>query len=159
MTHHQALHNLITQAADASGKVFKIKGRLLPMFDAFTATGERLIFPVPSGDKDSSLAIVRALFKLRNVTRCVYIDEAWMLDAATEADQAFAQSESLATHPRRIEVVMYAAEDETGHLHGYRRIIRPRHGKARLGELQINDFGGTYEGRFIGMLPVRGTRQ
>jgi hypothetical protein len=159
MTHHKALHDLIKQAAGATGKLFQMKGRIVPIFDVLTWAGERVIFPAPPGDKDTSLAIVRAYFELRNVVSCVFINEAWMVDAATDADIAIAERDGLAAHPKRIEVVMYVAEDETGHLQGHRPIIRPRHGKARLGELKINADGGTYEGRFIGLLPVRGTRQ
>jgi hypothetical protein len=159
MTHHKALHDLIKQAAEASGQLFKMKGRIVPIFDVLTAAGERVILPAPPGDKDSSLAIARAYFELRNVVSLVFINEAWLLDAVTAADREAAAREGLAAHPRRIEVVMYVAEDETGHVQGHRPIIRPRHGKARLGPLKINADGGTYEGRFIGLLPARGTRQ
>jgi len=52
-------------------------------------------------------------------------------------------------------VLMYSAEDRLGLMIAWRPIIRPAHGKARLGPLEF-DTPKMSEGRFFGMLPPQG---
>jgi hypothetical protein len=66
---------------------------------------------------------------------------------------------TLADHPDRVEIVILSGEDETaGWCTARRVIIRPQHGKPYLGPLEIDVFEVS-EGRMVGLLPQRGTRQ
>jgi hypothetical protein len=74
----------------------------------------------------------------------------------------------LSEHPDRVEVVQIQGEEhEYGRIIASRAIIRPRIGRPHLGPLEmVNDLPFIprdavvqSEGRMVGMLPVRGTRQ
>jgi hypothetical protein len=108
---------------------------------------------------------MRAYFELFNVIRYVFIDEAWRLDTTDlppcERDAAldFCREHGARAHLRRVEIVLFAVEDEMGMLQGYRVIKLRLHCKPRLGPLILDPNGGHYEGRMIGLLPPKGAMQ
>jgi len=153
------LRELISLASEASEKIFKKSGQLLPMYHMVSATGEHAAFACPDApDKDTLVGLARAFMELNNVTSYVFINEAWILSSAvcpgvSRADLKKAFKHGIHDHPLRIEVVMYAAEDENGMLMAEREIIRPQHGKARLGPLKFHEGASGMEGRMVGLLP------
>jgi hypothetical protein len=62
--------------------------------------------------------------------------EAEQLLADIQADMSW-DGVSMATHPRRKEVVLFSAEDRSQALYGLRDIVRSDRGKAHLSELRI----------------------
>jgi len=161
------LHEFITGCSDAAAKVFHLRGHLSPMWHAVTRAGEHLMTPSPSDDKDTAVALMRAMFELSDVVRYVFIDEAWQVEVARrpgeDVDALTARSRklggSLKDHPDRVEIVVLNGEDEIAGICVARRVIhRPPHGKAYLGPLEIATPASS-EGRMVGLLPQRGTRQ
>jgi hypothetical protein len=161
------LQEFVTGCSEAAAKVFHLTGRISPMWHAVTREGEHLMTPSPCYDKDTAVALMRALFELRDVVRYVFIDEAWTVEVKRRpGEDVEALNErsrqlggTLADHPDRVEVLLLSGEDETAGLCTARRVIhRPPHGKAYLGPLEI-DTPNRSEGRMVGLLPQRGTRQ
>jgi hypothetical protein len=163
------LRDLIAFTSNFCDRQFAAKGMIIPIWHAVTSTGESLIQTAPCDDKDLSVAMIRALFDIRDVVRYVFMDEAWTLARMLQPDeQAKIRREGLANHPDRIEVVMIQGEDrDCGQIMLHRDIIRPAKGRPYLGPLQSLDdlpfipHGARVqsEGRMVGLLPVRGTRQ
>ena len=141
--------------------IFKSTGVLYPMWHAITETGDHRIV-TPPGDKDTASALMRAYFDLNDVVRYVFVDEAWTFMAPadispTELNRIM--KAGLEDHPGRVEVVMYQAEDaRAGSATAHRVIVRPSRGKPVLGPLSFFETTQS-EGRFVGMLPQRGTVQ
>ncbi|TYL87461.1 hypothetical protein [Bradyrhizobium cytisi] len=164
------LRKMLDCASAFCERHFAAKGEIAPMWHAVTSDGRTLIeaHPVELG-KDLAAAMIRTFFDLRDVVRYVYIGEAWTLNRMIrpeEHEELFRKG--LSQHPDRVEVVQLQGEDrDYGQIIMSRDIIRPNKGKPYLGPLQdINDLphipAGAHvqsEGRMIGMLPVRGTRQ
>lgn len=144
-------------------KMFRRKGEVLPFYHIIDGQGADVILPMPPGDRDAAMIIVRAGFVVMDVRRYVLVIESWLKspaadDANGEKLKAYMQNNSLADLPGSKEVVMYAAEDENeGALMAQREIIR-KAGRPTLGPLEIHAFDGA-EGRMIGMLPRKGTVQ
>jgi hypothetical protein len=164
------LRELIAFASGQCDKLFAREGIIYPMWHAITSTGETLIETPPFDNKDLAVAMIRALFDLRDVVRYVFVDEAWTLSRMLQPnEEEKAYREGLANHPDRIEIVMISGEDhECGQLMVHRNIIRPAKGKPYLCPLQSLDdlpfippgaHATQSEGRMVGLLPVRGTRQ
>jgi hypothetical protein len=100
--------------------------------------------------KEAIFEQVRHFFRERNVTRYVYLNEAWTVEG--EKGSA-APVGSLANHPERREVVGITAEDQNETLMVTREIVRPADGTPflrPLGEITRPD---TVEGRQFGLLP------
>jgi hypothetical protein len=164
------LRRMLDHASGFCDMAFAKKGEIAPMWHAITSTGGTIIEPHPTYlGKDMAAAMIRAVFDYADVVRYVYVGEAWTLQRMIrpeEHEEIFRKG--LAEHPDRVEVVQLQGEDhEYGQIIGQRKIIRPAGGKPYLGPLQmIHDLpfvpqGATVqsEGRMVGMLPVRGTRQ
>jgi hypothetical protein len=164
------LRQMLDEASAFCAHHFAKKGEIAPMWHAITADGETIIEPHPCElGKDMAAAMIRAFFDFRDVVRYVYIGEAWTLDRMIrpeEQEEIFRKG--IAEHPERVEVVQLQGEDrDYGQIIGARKIIRPANGKPHLGPLEwINELPfipqGAHvqsEGRMVGMLPVRGTRQ
>lgn len=147
-------HDMITQASPGVEAIFLKNGRMLPMYDALTRDGDRLIFHPPHRDKETAIAMVRALFEAKDVVAYLFVDEAWAL---TTKDLSVLKRSSISDHPDRIEIVAFTAEAEnSGMLCARRRIIRPVHGRAHLGPLEIDEtFSANLHGRMTGLLPRR----
>jgi hypothetical protein len=163
------LRAMIDDASQFCAKQFARKGEVLPLWHAVAGDGEQLILPPPCEDKDAAAALIRALFELRDVRRYVYMSEAWTLARRIEPDEfARIQHAGVSAHPERIEVVMLMGEDrDCGQIMAERRIVRPANRRAYLEPLRTlidlprvpRDSTIRSEGRLIGLLPVRGTRQ
>ena len=143
--------------------LFQRRGTIPPMWQFVTAKGTQHCEPHPTFlPKDLATDAVRSIFDTLDVVRCLYIAEAWMVTAATEATIALARSQKLHQHPDKIEVVQFSGEDaEGGLIMAQRKIIRGEN-KPMLAPLEIviqPGDGFSSEGRFVGMLPQRGTRQ
>jgi hypothetical protein len=164
------LRRMLDYASEFCDRQFAKKKEIAPMWHAITAAGETIIEPHPTYlGKDMAAAMIRAFFDMRDVVRYVYIGEAWTLNRMIrpeEQEEIFRKG--LSEHPDRVEVVQIQGEDhEYGQIIASRAIIRPGIGKPHLGPLEmINDLpfiprGAAVqsEGRMVGMLPVRGTRQ
>jgi hypothetical protein len=154
------LHELIETAAAVAQKQFLAQGHFSPVWHMVTADGEHLFSGPISHDKDTQVAMLKALMIIRKVVRYVFIDEAWILERKcvdrAEIDRAYEQG--IKNHPDRKEILMITGEDQTlGMLMARCDIIRER-GKVRLGPLVIDKFDGM-EGRMVGLLPALGARQ
>lgn len=152
----QSLRQLLTYVATFSEQSFKNIGRIYPMFHAETEGGETLVVTPRIYDKDERALAIRALFAQEKVKRYVYLDEMWYLDlrGSPEAlDIAKYAKQGLSDNPDRLEAVMVVGEDAKEMIFARRDIIRPKRGKAKLGDLQFDPEGGRAEGRMVGLLP------
>jgi hypothetical protein len=160
-----ATRELITIASELIEEAFRRTGVMRPMYHVVHADGRQEIIQAPPLDKDTAVALMRAYFSIADIRRYVMIDECWRLDlratSKAEADAAFAfcQEHGVSMHPKKIEAVMFVAEDALGQLNAYRIIERPANGKPRLGPLKFDPEGGNYEGRMVGLLRPKGKVQ
>jgi hypothetical protein len=153
---HANLRELIVIADDACQKIFRKRKEVLPMYHAIRADGSNFVFPAPPGSKDISVALTRALFENERVIAYVFVDEAWTLHSAIDAPKLKrVMKHGIAEHPDRIEIIMFAAEDASGMMMAYRKIIRPAHGEAKLGDRIEFYEDVVMEGRMVGLLPRR----
>jgi hypothetical protein len=156
---HAELRAMIEAASVWADDRFAQYGEITPMWHIVTGDGREMILQPPPVDKDVGARIMRAALRKLDAIRCVFIDEAWTvevkLDDAAEVERI--EREGAATHPRRVEMLMFAGEDQMGQLIGTRPIERPPGGKAYLGPIEIESSPVSH-GRFVGMLPPRGAR-
>lgn len=164
------LDKLIDHASAFCDRTFAIQGEIAPMWHAVNSRGEHkiMLHPVELG-KDLAAAMIRAWLELEDAVRYIYMGEAWTIDQRTQNEalqaeiMAMARAGKLHEHPDRLEIVQIQGEDhEVGQILVQRRIIRPRNRKPYLGPLEMvvePGDGVQSEGRMIGMLPARGTRQ
>ena len=150
---------------------FEKCGQIHPMWHAVTASGVEFVTPRLHDHRDLCVAMIRALFRARDVVRYIYVDEAWMVirpRCETPDEQARLDREGISNDPARTEIVLMSGEDIVcGQLMAHRLIIRPDHGKPHLGPLQWTGDGlpnprgvpSQYEGRMIGLLPMQGSVQ
>jgi hypothetical protein len=159
------LEQFVERASKRIEKIFYRSGQVLPLYHAVRRNGEIMIMPAPHPDKDTAIAMVRALFELEDVVRYVFINEAWTFESGRESaamQQAIdlAKQGRLSEHPDRKEIVVFLAEDEAGGmLSASREIIRNGGGKAQLGPLTFQREGSQAEGRMVGLLPRKGKVQ
>jgi hypothetical protein len=150
------LKSLIEFASKQAEKLFRKQGAIYPMYHAIKASGEHVILTPPPGDKDMSVAMVKAWLALENISTVCFIDEAWILDSrkgGPEIDVEKARRYGIRNHPDRREVVMFAAENREGQMLTARRfILRPEIGKASLAPLVIDEAFDHSEGRMVGLL-------
>jgi hypothetical protein len=160
------LRRMFDQASRFCEAHFATYGEISPMWHAVTSSDETIIEPHPIYlvDKDIAMALVRAFFDARDVVRYVYIGEAWTLNTLVKREEVDAlMRDGIADHPGRVEIVQLQGEDrECGQI----KIIRPKEGKPYLGPLETvgdlipaSEHISQSEGRMVGVLPVRGTRQ
>ena len=165
----QQLRALLIHASDFAETVFRKKGEVAPMWHAIRANGEQIIEAHPMWlGKDLANGLIRAQFDLLDVVRYIYIGEAWTLVRQTGLAKVPGEIEQIkrtgiADHPDRVEVVMIQGEDkEAGQIIALREIIRTGK-KPKLGPLEFTfepgSEAGSSEGRMVGMLPARGTKQ
>lgn len=164
------LRAMLDFASGFCERMFAKKGEVAPMWHAVKRNGEQFVEPHPQQlGKDLASAMIRAQFNLLDVVRYIYIGEAWTVDkqvseqALQEEVLAYARQGRLHEHPDRIEIVQLQGEDyECGQIMGQRVIKRPSNGKPYLAALEIlvqPGDGVQSQGRMVGMLPVRGTKQ
>jgi hypothetical protein len=150
------LREMIVIASSAVEKLFQHRGVIRPMYHCMTADRGIFVTPAPHEDKDTAVALMRALFTVKNVVRYVFIDEAWIVsqkgDAAEFARlEAWAAKHGVVNHPDRREVVIFLAEDLAGRLSAHRLILRPEHGKPKLSPLKFTEATAA-KGRMVGLL-------
>jgi hypothetical protein len=164
------LRAMLAYASHFCEREFARNGVVYPMWHATTSKGETIIETPASPDKDASVALIRALFEIRDVVRYVFFDEAWTLLKCVQPDEMVRiDRDGLRNHPERVEVVMFQGEDAEwgGQISAHRLIHRPASGKPYLGpfvtldELAHLPHGAVVqsEGRLVGLLPMRGTKQ
>jgi hypothetical protein len=139
----------------------------MPLWEAHTRGGEVLVVGTPwrdAGEKDAAAAELRDLFREKDVVAYVSIFESWLRkggpdDPITEADHERMTRHGVRADPKRVEALVYTAEDGTGMLMACQTIER-RLGrkKPRLAPLEFWD-RLDMEGRFTGMLPRDGSLQ
>jgi hypothetical protein len=153
---HPRLLKLIETASGTVEKIFAMSGGVAAMFHYIKENGDHIVTLAPTNlDKDTGVALMRSVFELERAVAVMYIDEAWTF-LSTDWNEVRAHIESgvgVAEHPRRIEIVHFSAEDDTGSLLGVRRIERPPGQKPQLGPLEIEESNGMSVGRFVGLLP------
>jgi len=167
----QQLQQMLDGASEFCQAQFDKCGEVVPIWHAITSDGQEVIEPHPFFlGKEIAMALIRALFDVRDVVRYVYMGEAWTLNRliAPGEDEAIMR-DGIANHPDRIEVVQLQGEDlECGQIMGQRRIIRPERGKPDLALPEmITDLPsipdgtrlGHSSGRTVGVLRTRGTPQ
>ena len=115
-----------------------------------------MILNPPPGDKDLSIALIKAWFELNEIDRYVYIDEAWIVDDRRNQlglDLDEVRRTGVRNHPDRREIVMFSAENRRGEqLTAKRFILRPEIGKPTLSPLDIDKPYEHSEGRMVGLL-------
>jgi hypothetical protein len=156
------LDQLIERASAFADDAMKQTGEVAPIWHMVTAKGETIIELTPPGDRDCALMILRTLMELMDVVRYVHISEGWMRGRdkpISDEEMERIKRHGVRNDPKRIEVVLIAAEDyEAGYVMTTREIIRPKKGKPYLGPL-VEFPQGHSEGRMVGLLPVRGMMQ
>lgn len=157
------LDQLVERASTFADEMLKRRGEVAPIWHMITSKGEDIIELTPPGDRDCALMIMRTLMELMDVVRYVHLSEGWMRDSRDgpipDEEMEQINRHGVRNDPKRIEVVLIAAEDhEAGYVMSTREIIRPKHGRPYLGPLKAFPQGQS-EGRMVGMLPVRGKMQ
>jgi hypothetical protein len=141
---------------------FNAKGIIHSMWHVVRRNGEHSITLMPEApSKDIAADVMRQHLKDVDAVRYIWIAEAWTLQHAVDHDEAMKIWEKgVRNHPDSIEVVTFSCEDEEcGQFFAYRQIMRPKGQKPYLGGM-VRQHGVTQnEGRFVGMLPQRGTIQ
>jgi len=144
-------------------RYFGEHGGVSAMYHVVLRSGQHSIIRPPYAEnKELSIMAIRVLFEELDVVRYVYLDEAWVMsnETASEDEMNAAMRDGVKTHPKRFEVVFMSGEDETcGQLCWYRKIIRDAGKRPSLGPLVQMPTKAESEGRMIGLLPQRGTRQ
>jgi hypothetical protein len=128
------------------------------------ANGQHMAIPSTAETKDEFAIIVRAFFELMNVVRYCVAMEVWVVERRGSIANRAAVDALLRTgisnEPDRIEVIALQAEDvNEGILFAERRIIRHSNKKPTLDTLFVHPSDCQASGRFVRMLPQRGTRQ
>lgn len=155
------LHALITTADKIASVLFVSTGSFRATWHSVTDTGEHRIVPSPMADKEMSVRLMRAYFRVHRVVRYVFIDEAWSVMVPPDTSKAEISNlmrQGLSEHPDRVEMLMYQAEDQRGELTGHRVITRPSGTWPRLGPLEVWRPQSS-EGRMVGLLPPLGSTQ
>lgn len=130
-------------------------GELHALYLVVDGDGVRSVIPAPPLPKSIAVDLVRTALREMGATRVVLIDEAWQLSGGPEIQELVDETGSIENAPGRVEIVLYAAEDEReGFLSASRQILR-EDGVARLGPLVFVE-GGRAEGRMVGLLPSKG---
>jgi hypothetical protein len=155
----ETLRDFITKIDQRICNIFDLTGEVHGMWHAVSASGEHVLPALEWLDKDDAAMFARAFFMVHNVTRYVFISEAWQLLLPNMVEVDKATKAGLENHPDRVEVLMYCGEDsETGQITAQREIRRPPTGKAVLGPLEFQEHEIS-QGRMVGMLPRKGTVQ
>jgi hypothetical protein len=138
----RTLRAMIERASVGAERMFLAEGSLAPIWLAWKADGKSFLVPQLVDDWDQSLGLIRALFEIEQIVSYVSVAEAWM------------------TAGHEIEIISFVAEDQQlGLLRAWRAIRRDAAGKPSLGPLEFAEGAWQTEGRMVGLLPARGTRQ
>lgn len=150
------LRSLIVFASKNIEKIFKKTHAIYPMYHAITARGDSVVLQPPPGDKDMSVAMVKAWLVLNDIETVVFFDEAWILDdrhGHIGLDMEKIRRVGISNHPDRREVIMISAENRRGEMLTAKHfILRPEIGKPSLSPLVIDEIFDHSEGRMVGLL-------
>jgi hypothetical protein len=155
---------LMEIASPWAAESFREHGEIHPMYHALCTDGRHAVMPVRGDDRDEWVAAARKAFERIDAVAYVFICEGWAREMmpADEAEAMRLRAEwlksGIANDPKRIEVVMLIAEDAEGIVMASRRIIRHK-GRPHLGKLKVDDTIKSMEGRMVGLLSIRETRQ
>jgi hypothetical protein len=155
---------LVKFAARRAETIFKRKGQVLWMYHYVCEDGNHGLFVPPAWctSKDQIVAAAKALFEKERVIAYVFINEVWTLEkperTREQVDALLKQYGSLEHVPGRVENVLLMGEDAKGMVYGKMVINRPEGREPYLSKLEIQH-PDSMEGRMIGLLPQRGTRQ
>lgn len=152
---HPRLVKLIEVASSTVERIFNKAGRVAAMFHYVKDNGDHVVTLAPVHlSKDVGFAFMRAVFEAEGAVAVMFIDEAWtfVTDDVEEAAAHLASGRGATDHPRRVEIVHFSAEDETGSLTATRKIERPPGQPPQLGPLEIMDSVWSV-GRTVGLLP------
>ena len=153
------LRKMMEFAGEQVAKLFQRDGELRRIYHMILRNGDTVVMPAPPGDKDTSVAMVRAYMELNDVVRYIVMDECWTLDTSarlvSSTELKRIKREGVSEHPDRREAIMIMGEDQTGLYTARRYILRPEFGKPKLAPFQFDDYaeGGRWEGRMVGLLP------
>lgn len=153
------LREFIEEADKAIVSSFNARRVMVAVYFIQTEDGKKGIIPAPPVPKDMLGPVMRAILEEIKATRFLFVCESWTM-RPKDAEESkwmieYMRNNSIADHPRAIEVLMYSAEDQLeGSLMGARDIIR-KDGKVSLGPLDLRG-DGQIEGRFTGLLPRKG---
>lgn len=149
---------LLTVAAKTVAPMFKKEGGLGPLWHIVRSDGEHMIVASPLGDatdKDEVASAMRQLLDDVSAVAYVFVCESWLM-LGGEDELIAAKRDGIREHPKRQECIWYAAEDAQGSLSAYQIIDRPEGQPARLLPIRVLEGKSRSEGRFTGMLPVKG---
>jgi hypothetical protein len=149
------LRQFMSCAAREASALFARQGnQLRPMYHAIDRNGRDVVFAAARGPSDFlnqdgprlTLADIGA-------SRVVFIDEAWIVSGA-KANLDLAVAFGASVHPRRVEVLLLAGEDQLeGSLMATRDIIRTGN-RVVLGALSFLE-PDVLSGRMAGLLPAK----
>jgi hypothetical protein len=167
---------LVAAYAEIAGTIMEERGEVLPVMfiggkDGPAILDLRDMFSGPLAQKDRRKDIgveaVRDLLAAQDADWCLMIVEAWT--ANLKPEDVGKDWNEVRKHippggvkdvPGREEVVWFQFEDQELGSRLAKRVIIREGDKARLGPLQWMTIERGYsEGRFVGLLPVRGRRQ
>ena len=149
----EPLRALIKRADHFACWQMKTKGALAPGYWAIDRERKLTVVPQPSDNKDTSVALIRALFEMMGVECYVFLGESWILEQKNAPD--LQELRDISDHPERKEVVILIAESaSSGMIIGSRAIIRTQR-KPRLGPLRLKRYPHV-EGRMSSLLPRTG---
>jgi hypothetical protein len=158
------LRVMIERASRYAERAVADSGGICTMWHAVTEDGRDVIMPPPHADKDVGAFLIRLVLKQLGAVRVVFIDECWTINIpATKENIArverfMAEQGSMEDLEGREEVVAFNAEDVDGFALCGHRVIERHNGTMTLGPLIIEQPKYS-EGRFVGMLEPRGTKQ
>jgi len=154
---------LIEFAAPKAAEMFEKTGELRPLWHVVCANGEHGVIAAPMGsgpEKDIVAFAMREAMKRLDAVACLFMCESWIRSAKPgDADfDEFEHRRDLGRDPKRQECLWFSAEDAEGNVTACQMIERPEgpDGPGRLQPLKMLDRVGRLEGRFVGMLPVKG---
>ena len=137
------LRTLIDAVSTATEEFFAEHGAISPGWYVIAGDGTQYFVRQAPGDKDKATTAIRAFLDSVSAKRYVFVAAGRL---------------TIGNKPR-VENVMFSGEDhEAGQILAMRRIMRPRGAKPYLAPLK-EERTAMSQGRFIGLLPVRGTKQ
>lgn len=154
MSKFDTLDALFQHGVETAKMLFDKSGSISPMWIAVCEDGSIIPIVTQMEDKDDTVAVIKQLFKDREVVRYVSLLEAWALVLGKDAKipESMERGGSIASHPERREIIWVTAEDRHGNTKvGQYFILRPEHGKPTLSPFKEMD-GDRSEGRFANLL-------
>lgn len=112
--------------------------------------------------KDVSSKLIRKIAGKVEADYALFVDEAWTLEATskTEVDLLREQYGEVRNMPNRIDVVMFSLQTHAAQFLGMPKRITIDEAKKRytFGAVEFEMMDGA-EGRFVGLLPPKGSKQ